>query len=388
MAAASAAFRDGDLAAALRHLEQAAAQAPGRGEPQRLRGLVLLADEQPARAVDALRAAVRLSPGDERARLALAEALMKSERHDEAARALAQTIDAMPASGRARYRVARVFERQGRYPEAIRALEEAASLGPLIAENAIHETIGSLHLARQDVAAAQAAFERRVDILPNDAGAHHALGDAYAQQGRFDPALTEFAIAAMLDPASPAVHASVAQTHLADGGYEGAVSAARRALSLEPRHKEAQYALATALIRLGRAEEGARALEVFAELQAEESAAKARQFELGALRREAAVSAAQQDHAREVELLRQALALDAASPAAHLDLGLALVRAGHAAEAIERISQAIVAGAGAGAYRHLADAYRAAGRTDESRKAMAVFEGLRRDALRRAGANR
>ena len=146
--------------------------------------------------------------------------------------------------------------------------------------------------------------------------------------------------------------------------------------------------LAASLVRLGRTEEGARELQIFQRLQAEDAAEKSRQFELGALRREAAVATAAQDHQKAAGLLNKAARLDQNSPAAHLDLGLALTRAGQHADAIDSFTRAASLGADYEVYRHLADSYVAAGRAEESQKARALYEQMKQQALRTAGARR
>ena len=100
--------------------------------------------------------------------------------------------------------------------------------------------------------------------------------------------------------------------------------------------------LATSLLRLGRADEGNRELEVYQRLQPEATALQSKRLEIAALRRDATVSAANGDHERAVALLRKALEAEPADPAAELDLGLALLRAGKAAEAIPHLRAGVV----------------------------------------------
>ena len=68
-----------------------------------------------------------------------------------------------------------------------------------------------------------------------------------------------------------------------------------------------------------------------------------------------------------------------------LDLGLALLASGQAAEAAERLNTAAALNAPFDVHRHLARAYAALGQTDESQKAQATYERLRREAISRTG---
>jgi hypothetical protein len=64
---------------------------------------------------------------------------------------------------------------------------------------------------------------------------------------------------------------------------------------------------------------------------------------------------------------------------------VALLRAGHAAEAVDRLQAAAGLGAFGDVYRHLADAYAALGQVDQSARARNVYIQIRRDRLRQSG---
>ncbi len=388
MQRAAAAFRDGSVKAAVEHLRAAIAAAPDRAEPHRLLGLVYAAGEDYAGAAAALGTAVRLNPGDERARIGLADAHVESGDLASAEEALHETIDRLPGSGLAHYRLARIHEDQGQRPEALRELEAAVTLNPLLGVNGIYETIGSLEAARQNFDAAVEAYSARIDVHPNDPEAHHDLGDIYLRQGRHDEALAEFTVAVMLRPDHAEAHAAIAQVHLRDARYADAIESSRRAVDIEPQHEQARYTLATALIRSGDSEEGRKELDVFQRLQAQSAAARSRMFEVEGLKREAAVASAEGDHQRAVALRRRVFVLEPEAASSHLELGLAHLRAGQPAEAIDRLDTAAVLDPHPDVHRHLADAYAAMGQAEESQREMAAYERLKQEALRRRSAER
>jgi superkiller protein 3 len=382
---AGVALRDGDAKAALVAIDRAQRTTPTWGEIHRLRGVALVADERPEDAVAAFREALRLSPQDERAHLALAELFTQEERYEEADAALATALAALPSSPRLHYARARVFQRQGLYPEALAELDRSLSVKPslpLLGMNSVYDTIAAMRRARQEFEGATLAFSRRAALVPNDVNAHRDLGDIYFRQGLDDLAWNEFAIAEALAPRDVATQASLAQLHLRAGRHAEAVAAARRIIQLAPDHVQAHFVLGTALMRLDQADEGTRALDTFARLEAAEAEARALQLQLSGLRREAEVAAGEGNHVRAVALLTQIVEKEPKSSGAHVALGVALIRAGRAGEAVDRLQAAAGLGAYGDVYRHLADAYALIGQTDLSARAREVYTRIRRERIR------
>jgi tetratricopeptide (TPR) repeat protein len=388
MRKAAEAFRGGDVATALLQLQAAIELYPDASEPHRVMGLVYAANDQFEQATAALKRAVAIGPADERSRLALADVLERAEQLPQAEQVLHETIAAIPASGRAHYQLARVLQHQGKQPEAIAELERSTTFAPLLGLNGIYQTLGAMNAALQRFDQAIQAYGRRVELQPNDAGAHQDLGDTYARLGRDDEALAEFSVALLLEPRRTAAFAAIAQVRLRNGAYEDAAAAARRAVDLDPAHAQAHYTLGTALLRLGNADEGQRELETFQRLQTELAAARARDLELGGLRREASVSSAAGDHQKAVALLRRALEIAPNEMVSHLNLGIALMLAGQPVEAIERFNRALALNGPDEIHQRLAQAYAAVGRNDDSRRELELYEQLKQTRLQHAGAGR
>jgi predicted Zn-dependent protease len=169
------------------------------------------------------------------------------------------------------------------------------------------------------------------------------------------------------------------------GRYAEAAEASRRALDLEPSRKEAEYSLGTALMRLGRTDEGVTHLEAYQRLQAEATASGRRQHELERLKRDASVAIATSDYAKAADLLRRSVEYDIAAPT-FLALGFALMRTGRHAEAIVELKKAGGLAEDPNVHRYLAEAYRAAGRSDESRaeaqRYLQMVEAAKKERLR------
>jgi tetratricopeptide (TPR) repeat protein len=293
-----------------------------------------------------------------------------------------------PSSGRAHYMLGLVLQRQGLLAEASSELTAAAGANPLLGLNSIYQSLGALARAQQQYDAAIVAFSTRVDLVPNDALAHHELGEMLFRQSRDTEALAEFRAAVMLDPARTESLVSAGQVHLRAGRFAEAAATARRAAALDDSNKEAHYVLATSLVRLGLPDDAKREFEIYQRLQNEATAAQSRRLEIEGFRRDASVAMTNGDSARAITLLRRALERDPGSALAHLDLGIALVRSGQPAEALGHLSAAAKADDTEDAHAYLAEAFAALGRRIDADREHAIVVRMRQESLRRAGAGR
>ena len=385
---AAAAFTDGRLDEAREILAAGIRQHSEDAEVHRLRGLVEVADRRYAEGILALRRAIELDLQSERARLALADAFRRNGQSDAAVASLEETLAAIPASGRARYALAQLHREDGRYLETLAELERAVSHNPLLGRNSIHQTIGALHRAQLELPQAVDAYATRAALTPDDAAAHQDLGEVYLLLGDTPWAHAEFRIALLLEPSRLGALTGLSQVYLREGRHQDAAHAASQALAVDDRQREARYVYGTALLRLGRVDEGQQQLLAYQRLLEEDAKTQADGLELGRLRREAAVATAAGDHATAADLLTQALAYDDTSAGAHLDLGLALLNAGRFTEAADRLSLAAVRDAPLEVYLHLARAYDGSGQTDRARRARELYESMKRDAIRQGGGGR
>jgi tetratricopeptide (TPR) repeat protein len=385
VARAAAAFRNGLVDDARQQLDAALAQSNDRAEAHRILGMVDLANGDASGAINRLQTAIRLNPGDERARIALANVFIENDQLDAAEQTLNDTLRALPASGRAHYLLGLTYQRQGRRVDAIRELQTALTHKPLLGANTIHRMIGTLQQDEQDLDAAAQSFAGRANLVPNDHNAHRDLGRVYSLQGDAVRARAELEIALLLNPADTDTLTALGQLHLSEARLADAADASRRALEIDPGHREARYVHATSLIRMGNADAGNAEMEVFQRLQAEDGDARSRTFELGRLRREASVARAAGDYATAVVFLQRALVLEPRAATSHLDLGLALLEGGQVAAAIERLNTAAALNAPLDVHRHLAQAYATLGQKDESAKEQATYERLRRESIIKTG---
>jgi tetratricopeptide (TPR) repeat protein len=354
---AAQAFRRGEIAAAVQTLHATIAEAPSYAEPHRLLGLVYWVDGQHGRSIEQLRTAIRLAPDDERARVLMADVLLSEGRSSEAERELKEALDAGVRSGQIHYRLAELYLRLALLPQAVGELESSDQLGAVAGRDRLYQLLGTTRVDAADFDGAVAAYRRRIEVNPNFAEAHRQLGEIYFLQGRDDEALMEFSVAVWLDPADARAHAAAAHVHVRAMRYPEAAAAARRALALQPDHRQARYALGSALLRTGDVDAGRRELDLFEQMESAAAAADRRAFEVEALRREAFRAPAD----RAVTLMEQALAIGGADARAHRDLGAALLRAQRPQEAIPHLLAAQRAAETVDGFRYLADAFAAAG---------------------------
>jgi tetratricopeptide (TPR) repeat protein len=151
-------------------------------------------------------------------------------------------------------RARELFE-ASRLPEAERAFEALLAADPANAE--AHYYVGQLALDRGDTDTAVRELERSVDLAPDSARGHLALGDAYGRSAEkawivnalrlARKCLAEYRRAAALDPASVDVHERLFEYYsrapfTLGGGSDKAAGEAATIERLDPRRARQAYA--------------------------------------------------------------------------------------------------------------------------------------------------
>ena len=285
----------GEFRSAIDELRRAASADPlirgavdGSSESYRVRGLASWADSQFDKSIEQLEAAIRMNSDDERSRLALSRVLTSAGRDADAQRVLQETLRVIPASARAHWWLATSYERVNRFADAREEFERAAS-GAVAGRSHLLATVARLASGAADNAGAVDALTRAVADDPGSPAWHTLLAGALVLEDRPDDALVEFAAALRLDPRAAGAHFGVGQIYLNAGRNAEAVDPLRRATELNADSIEAEYALATALTRLGNGREAARHFEHVEQVQRQRLADRRRQLLLDTLREEAAL---------------------------------------------------------------------------------------------------
>jgi tetratricopeptide (TPR) repeat protein len=388
LARGSAALRNGDVQSALAHLKAAIESAPSRAETHRILAVAYRENDQRDESIEELRTAIRLNPRDERARISLADALNAAGQDGDAERVLHEATESFPGAGQVHYNLGRLYRLMAKNVDAARAFERAAALNPLVGLDNLYETIGAIHVVEGDFDSAIDALQKRVDVSPNNADAHRKLGEVYLQQNRADEALAEFLVALLVDPRSAQTYAGIGQLQLQRGKYVEAAEASRRAVALDPALRAARYSLGSALLRLGRTEEGRKEIFEFEQLQAEARAREEREWELRLIRQAASVSLDKGDYEQVAEQLRKAIPYSPDDATAYVSLGAVLKRLGRHAEAVENFNKALDLKAGVDVHRLLAESYEALGRLEDSQRHREIYTRAKEERLRALGGSR
>jgi tetratricopeptide (TPR) repeat protein len=324
------ALREGRLAEA-RSLFDDANTLPDSSEAHRIRGLIYWVSSDYDKSVEQLTLAIERDPRDERSQLARARVLSSSGRDGDAQRAMLDTIQAFPESSLAHWWLGLHYERLNRHADARREISYATA-GAIVGQTGLYTAIGRLAGGATDVPAAIDAFMGAVDANPNDPAAHKYLAGALLQQDRVNDAFIEFVATLLIDPLDADAHAGIGQIHLDAGRYADAVEALRRAVDVTPNHTEARYALATALMRLGKTQEAAQEFDRVEEAQRRAFAERRRNISLDVLKEEAALRAAEGRYDRAIELYEKALTLGS-DPAVYRQLAALYSKLGRIDEA-------------------------------------------------------
>jgi tetratricopeptide (TPR) repeat protein len=137
---------------------------------------------------------------------------------------------------------AEVLADQGNWSTALNVGAQAADHGPKIMD--VHRAYAYVLESNANYTGAVIEYQKAIGINPNLPFLHMSLGVNYrklgetgvgtpASQNMIDLALSEFTIAANLNPSDPGPYLSIAQTQANQGNYFDAERNARKALSLD-----------------------------------------------------------------------------------------------------------------------------------------------------------
>jgi len=146
----------------------------------------------------------------------------------------------------------------GSVKEAI-ANARAAAEKALAIDNDLAEAHSALALslaADFDLQAARREFERAIELNPNYAAAHYALGfSVLGPLGQFDAAIAEMKRAVDLDPLSVTLNGNLAYCYIFARRYPEAIAASDKAIELDARNPKGQDVRAMGLELSGRVTE-------------------------------------------------------------------------------------------------------------------------------------
>ncbi|HOF05278.1 MAG TPA: tetratricopeptide repeat protein [Syntrophales bacterium] len=155
------------------------------------------------RAAGVFRRMTEMEPEDAMAFCRLGNALAAAGDCDGAEASYRRAAEIEPLSAAAYYgRLAVIYSEAGHADRAVRMAARCVQENP--AEPAYHLLSGDLLIARGDLEAALAAYERAAALRPECAATYaNRLGNTLAGAGRYAEAVTAFRRAAALDPQNP-----------------------------------------------------------------------------------------------------------------------------------------------------------------------------------------
>jgi tetratricopeptide (TPR) repeat protein len=293
-------------------------------------------------------------------------------------------LSKFPQSRLIRIYLAEVLSAAGRSPEALGVLEEASRLPRSAGMDAATDRqqramiflgMGGIHLALSRLDDALTAYRKAVEIAPERSEARMALGRAYFAGNRLEEAQSEFERAARETPRNNETHLSLAEAHLARGQWERAAAAAARSIELGASNSRALYLLGTALIRMGRREEGQSRLREFAKVEAGSQEMERRYTEIDAISL-AAIRAFREGNGTEALLqLTQGIVSYPDSSRLHMNLAMVLSRLGQHQTAVETLDSMLKRTKDRRylIHRNLAEEYRILGDAESSRRHRQIY---------------
>jgi TolB-like protein/Tfp pilus assembly protein PilF len=137
-------------------------------------------------------------------------------------------------------------DRLDAYSKAEDAALKALRLDSDLAEG--HLALGKVYFWKIDLAASLREYQRAAELKPNDATAHHWLGnDALAALGRFDEAIAEVKRAVELDPLSPVINTDLGTSFYYAHRYDESARQLRKTLEIDPTFFYAHFNLGIVL---------------------------------------------------------------------------------------------------------------------------------------------
>jgi tetratricopeptide (TPR) repeat protein len=404
---AVSAYESNRYADAVAPLEQLVKQVPNSFEVQELLGLVYAAQSQHAKSNLHLAAAVRLKPGDVAARSNLAASFAQMGNLDAAIEHFSRAQELAPEVYDTNHNLGEAYVRIGQLPKAIPYLSRAQALNPASYENGYD--LGLAYLVSGRLSDARTLLQALLK-QKETAELHNLLAQIEEKDGQFVAAVTQFELAAHMDPSEnnifdwagelllhrtldPAVdvfrqgvklHPDSARmtvglglAYYARGNYDDAVATFLRGAALDPNDARCYRFLSRAYDSSpNQAGEVIAAFKRYADLQPHNG--QALYYYAMSLWKGKRAQDPDLDLHQIESLLNSAIAASPKLPEAHLQLGNVRADQGHFAEAIPEYQAALQLNDDlADAHYRLGQAYVRTGQKDLAQTQFDVYQRLR-----------
>ena len=329
------------------------------------RGARAMHDGRSADAERAFRDAVKLAPEFPDAHLDLGLVLGREGKLPEAIASIQRSLQLDPALASAHMFLGIFLYQANRPEEAIASLQEEIARDSKNVE--AFTWLGTVEMSVDHPDGAAAAFDRAVELAPNDLNVLELRGRAHSLVAR-----NSYARMAQLEPGSWHVHRVQGELYAEEERHSEAIAEYQAAIKMEARNPDLYEALGDELRKANRLDEAQKAYARELELTPQNAIAM---YDLGSTDVELG------DAAAGVPLLQAMLKIFEHSPVAEYYVGRGLALEGKDAEAVvwlERSSLADPSGeVGKRSYYELARVYRRLQRTADAQKALAEYNRLR-----------
>jgi tetratricopeptide (TPR) repeat protein len=336
-------------------------------DPQRVEigigtGVSLLYLKRFPEALAAFEACLTTHPEDGAALFGRAFALHSAARHAEAEAAYLEALKRAPEQRETLVNLIGLSAAQGKDAATREYCGKLLALEP--DSKVALEALVTLDLAQGNFATAYAQAERLTRLAPDSFEAWFNFGVACQGGKRLEHGVAAFAKAARIRPKSFEALQSLGQAMQGRGDFAGAKSAYESALKISPNHPAVLWNLVVVAEKNGNTSEAERLCELLASKAPKSEAAL---FRLGALRYERG------DYSGSVEAFRGCLKARPDWPAAQLNFGLALWKAGNRNEARQMLESLEAAPYAADARHFLATV---AAEREDYQGALGYYKGL------------
>ena len=256
-------------------------------------------------------------------------------------------------------------ERTGNYPAAVKAYQRGLDVEPDNVE--LLNAIGFAQFQQGNSEEAVAVLQKAVGVDPGHRKAHNNLALAAVDLGELELAEAHYRESLAIEP-QPAIYNDLGYTLERLGLPREAVEAYSKALQLDPESTTAHYNLGASLVQIS---EFAEAEEHFRTVIAAKPSTLA-YTGLG-------IALVQQDRLDEgAASLQDAIKADPKNAAAYDQLGAVLIQQGKLKRAVALYKKLLVHQPSAAAHRSLAGVLKRLGRDDEARRELELAKGLAR----------
>lgn len=263
----TALYLEGDMQSAEAAFARAIVQDPADHESAEMRGVALFRLGKAAQAVPLLEAGKGATTGaNVDGNYVLALAYMDTRKYDQARAALAAQYGFSPEAAESYLLAARLLFRREYTPAAEEAVRKATALSPALP--LAHELLGEIALAKGDLPASIAEFERERTINPLYGGIYDRLGDAYTRMGDYPKAQQALNRAVLLEPNATGPYILLGKVLLKQRNAALAGLYLEHAVRMDPGNYIAHSLLGQAYRAAGRTAEAQRETETGEKIQA------------------------------------------------------------------------------------------------------------------------